>query len=189
MKKLLVAVFVLVFYVSSYAGITEKAEGGFKPSVTDKVQKMMDSDQQRYEKSYAPRDQMANVMSIRLGYPLVTGIGFSRNINELFAIGIGAGYTYPGMAADLNLTYYILPTSLTPYVSGGLVVYSDSIKAVVGAEASAGVDYVFDGGFGVNIGACWVGTFDTSVSPFSNYLASSTKINKLGLQVGLNVRY
>jgi hypothetical protein len=189
MKKLLAVMMVLVFCTVAYAGVTEKAEGGFKTTVTDKVQKMMDSDQQRYEKSYAPRDQMANQMSLKLGYALVSGIGFSRNINELFAIGVGVGYAYPGVAADLNVTYYILPTSLTPYISGGIVAYSDSKTTVVGAEAAAGIDYVFDGGLGMNIGACWVKTFDASVNPFANYIASSTNINKLGLQVGLNVRY
>jgi len=167
------------------------ASAAFAGKVSDKVDKMMSTDQQRYEKTYYPRDMMSSQISIKLGYPLVAGVGFSKNINEMFAIGIGAGSSLPGIAADLNFTYYILPTSFTPYVTVGAVCYGLTEKPLftVGAEVAGGIDYVFDGGFGVNIGACWVKTFDSAASPFATYVGDSTDINKLGLTAGLNMRF
>jgi hypothetical protein len=156
--------------------------------VTSKVEKLIDSNQSNLDRTYAPRDKRPNQISLQYGTALLTGFSYSYNLNEMLAVGVGVGSIYPGLSADLHLTAYLLPTTIAPYVSAGVVYYGTFTENIEAGELAAGVDFALDNGFGVNLGLGWVRSFaDTSGAPFEN-ITQNDSINWISLQLGLNYR-
>ncbi|HDQ25467.1 MAG TPA: hypothetical protein ENN43_01815 [bacterium] len=190
MKRFIVAAMLLVFSVSMLSAEVVKREDGsyeYTGKVTSKVDRLMATNTDR-EKTYYPRDLRDNQISIKMGLPLVAGIGYSKNINPYVGIGVGVGSSFPGIAADMNVTWYILPHNFTPYVTAGVVYYGDFGTNLIAAEVAGGVDYLFENGFGLNLGLCWVKSLTTSPTPFQTAVFVD-EINALNLQGGINFRF
>ena len=180
MKKILVVLAVLsLVFGSSVFGFGE---------LTGKVEKLIDSNQANLERTYSPRDKRPNQLSLKGGISLLTGIGYSYNLNEMFAIGAGIGTIMPGLSADVLFTAYLMPTTIAPYVSAGIVYYGNFSQNIVAGEIAAGVDFALDNGFGLNLGLGWVRSIaDTTGAPFSN-ITQNNSVNWLNFQGGLNIR-
>ncbi len=178
MKKasVLALVFTLLFSSMAFCG-----------TLTDKESKLIASGQTRFERTYNLRDMRPNQFSLKLGLPLMTGVGYSYNINEAFAIGGGIGTVLPGLSADLNVTWYILPTTVAPYVTGGIVYYTNLTDNIIAGEVSGGVDVCLDNGLGLNLGLVWVKSVITPGTIFRT-AAWNNEINTFSIQGGLNIR-
>lgn len=178
MRKIavLAVAFAVVFSSMAFAGVMEK------------VEKLIDTNQTRFERTYNLRDMRPYQVSVKLGLPLMTGVGISYNINEMIAIGAGIGSALPGVSADLNATWYILPTTIAPYVTGGIVYYTDLTSNIIAAEVSGGVDVCLDNGFGLNLGIVWVKSIITPGTIFKT-AAWNGEVNALSIQGGLNYRF
>jgi len=155
--------------------------------LTDKESKLIASGQTRFERTYNLRDMRPNQFSLKLGLPLMTGVGYSYNINEAFAIGGGIGTVLPGLSADLNVTWYIMPTTVAPYVTGGIVYYSNLTDNIIAGEVSGGVDVCLDNGLGLNLGLVWVKSVITPGTIFKT-AAWNNEVNTFSIQGGLNIR-
>ncbi|MFP4467138.1 MAG: hypothetical protein ACLFP1_08810 [Candidatus Goldiibacteriota bacterium] len=190
MKRTVVLMLFFVLSVSMLSAEVVKREDGsyeYTGKVTSKVEKLKATNTDR-EKTYYPRDMRDNQFSVRLGLPLVAGVGYSKNINPNVAIGVGVGTTFPWLAADMNVTWYILPYNFTPYITGGVVYYGGRDMNLIALEAAGGVDYIFENGIGLNLGLCWVKSLTTSPTPFETAVFTD-EINALNLQGGLNFRF
>ena len=175
---------VLALVLSLVSGVSAFGFG----ELTDKVEKLIDSNQSNLERSYAPRDKRPNQISLKYGTALLSGIGYSYNLNQMFAVGVGVGSIFPGLSADMLFTAYLMPTTIAPYVSAGVVYYGNFTQNIVAGEVAAGIDFALDNGFGINLGLGWVRSFaDTTGAPFAN-ITSNNSVNWVNLQLGLNFR-
>ncbi|MCE5300662.1 MAG: hypothetical protein LLG37_07310 [Spirochaetia bacterium] len=180
MRKIAVFAFVLSFLsVSSLFAFGE---------LTEKVEKLVDTNQKNLERTYYPRDQKPNQFSLKFGPGLLAGVAYSYNLNHFFAVGFGAGTIAPGLSADMLFTAYLMPTTVAPYVSAGVVYYGDFVRNVVSGELGAGVDVALDNGFGVNLGVGYVRSFADTGRPFDNVVAYDD-VNWFNVQGGLNYRF
>lgn len=157
--------------------------------VTSKVEKLIDSNQSNLERTYAPRDMRPNQISIKFGPPLALGLEYSYNMNSLLAFQIGVGSTIPGFSAGMGLTAYLLPTTIAPYVTGGIDYYGNFIQNLIGFNIGVGLDVALDNGFGINIGVDWVKSISNAGAPFQNIVYKSTSINWFNIAGGLNLRF
>lgn len=181
MKKLIVVFVVSVFVL----GMSVFAFG----DVSSKVDNLIASNQSNLERTYAPRDMRPNQISIKFGPPLALGLEYSYNMNSLLAFQIGAGSTIPGFSAGMGLTAYLLPTTIAPYVTGGLDYYGNFTQNLIGFNLGVGLDVALDNGFGINIGVDWVKSISNAGSPFQNIVYNSTSINWFNASCGLNLRF
>jgi len=190
MKKTLFLVLALAVAVSGFAGVTENAEGGFKASLTEKVDNLIATNQKRLERTYYPRDSKPNYIGINFGYPYMAGVNYSYNINEMFAIGIGGGTYFPGYAAGVDFKYYILPTTVAPYVGAGLNFIGTQEKGDAAVNAAVGVDFALDMGMCLNLGAVYMRSFNEDAPEFGTAWGDTKKgFNSLGIQFGLGTRF
>jgi hypothetical protein len=191
MKKVILFVLgsLMVISTIAYAGVTENAEGGFTGSVTGKVDKLMATNQDAV-RTYYPRDIHPNEFSIRGGFPLILGASYGYNINSYFQIGVGAGSFVPGITGDIFMKYYVLPSTITPYLGAGVtyVGFSSSGNIMAG-HVEAGIDAALENGFGINLGLVYMKSFSDVTNPFDTYWGKTTKIDNAGLQAGLNFRF
>jgi hypothetical protein len=164
---------------------------GFAGSLTDKEQGLIASgkDQTRFERSYNLRDMRPNQFTIELGPPLYAGVSYSYNINQMFAIGIGAGSLMPGLSADMGVTCYILPTTIAPYATAGVVYYGDLTRNIIAANVGAGVDVAIDNGMGLKLGIDWVRSVSNAGKPFQTAVFNSVEVNWFNISGGLDIRW
>ncbi|MEI7542283.1 MAG: hypothetical protein WCJ94_03405 [bacterium] len=181
MKKILIAFVVLTLALGSSVVLF----GG----VTDKVEKLIASNQTNFERSYAPRDMRPNQLSIKFGPPLALGLGYSYNLNSVFAIEVGAGSTIPGFTAGMGLTAYLMPTIIAPYLTAGIDYYGNFTQNLIGFNIGAGVDVALDNGFGVNLGIDWVKSISSAGAAFQNLVYNSDSISWFSASGGLNYRF
>jgi len=181
MKKgvMFLLVFVMLFSSLSFAG-----------RLTEKVDKLMETNQDR-ERTYYPRDAQPNNISILGGPPLLNGVAISHNINEMIALGVGAGAFWPGFVADLFTRVYILPTSFSPYVGGGLsYVTSLGTDSLVCFHVEGGLDYVLENGINLFVGFSWLKSFAETSGTFDVAWGSTlSDINFPMIQGGLGYRF
>lgn len=174
MKKIVVLVlaFAVAFSSLAFAGVTEKLE------------KLIDSNQTRIERSYNLRDKNPNQIALRLGPPLGFGVEYSYNMNETLAIVIGAG-SIGGFNADLGFNWYVLNTTIAPVVSAGI--------ALVGGDvcfhAGAGVDVQLDNSIGVQLGLDFTKQIINAPSTAFKVFDYSDPANVLFLNGGLSLRF
>jgi hypothetical protein len=176
-----IAVLALVFAVVMGSSMA------FAGSLTDKVDKLIDTNQTRLERSYNLRDMRPNQLSIELGPPLFVGAAYSYNINEMFAFKVGAGTTAPGLAADLGIVVYILPSTIAPYATGGIVYYTDLTQNIIALNVGAGVDVQLDNAFGIQLGLDWVKSITNAGAPFHT-ASFNDSVNWLNISGGISFR-
>jgi hypothetical protein len=163
---------------------------GFAGSLTDKEQGLIASgkDQTRFERSYNLRDMRPNQLTIELGPPLYLGASYSYNINQMFAIGIGAGSIMPGLSADMGVTCYILPTTIAPYAVAGIVYYGNFTKNIIAANVGGGVDVALDNAMGLKLGIDWVKSLSNAGAPFQTAVFNG-EVNWFNISGGLDIRW
>ncbi len=190
MKKFLFLFFALAVAVSGFAGVTEKAEGGFKATLTEKVDNLIATNQKRLERTYYPRDSKPNYAGINFGYPYMAGINYSYNLNEMFALGVGAGAYFPGYALGVDFKYFVMPTTIAPYVGAGLAFVGSQTKGDAAVNVAAGVDFALETGICINIGAVYMKSFNENAPEFGTVWGDTKKgFNSLGIQAGFGVRF
>ncbi len=155
--------------------------------ISDKVEKLIETNQTRYERTYYPRDQKPNFVNLALGYPYMAGVSYSYNINEMFAVGAGAGAYFPGAAFGLNFTYYPFGTIVTPFAGAGITYI---IPGLVAANVDVGIDVALETGIVLNLAGVYIISFtdiDNSIGTF--WGVSKKKLNDLGLKGGIGFRF
>jgi hypothetical protein len=160
----------------------------FAGSLTDKVDKLISTNQTRLERSYNLRDMRPYQVSLKLGPPLFAGAAISYNINEMFAFEVGAGTIAPGLAADLGLVIYILPTTIAPYAAGGIVYYTDLHENLIAFNVGAGVDVALDNAFGIQLGLDWVKSISNAGAPFKSAVFNDD-VNWFNISGGVSYRF
>jgi outer membrane protein W len=191
MKRVKSVLFLAVFSVFAaavFAGVTENAEGGFKGSVTDKVEKLMATNQDA-ERTYYPRDMRPNDLAIVGGMPLIAGVAYGYNINPNFQIALGAGAFFPGITADLSVKWFFMPTTITPYIAAGMTYVGALDKTVMAGHFDAGVDVALENALGINLGMVYMRSFSDMADPFKTAWGETNKIDNLGLQGGIHIRF
>ena len=180
MKKFVIILMVLSLSAGSalFAGVTEK------------VEKLMDTNQSR-ERTYYPRDMKPNLVKAHFGYPYMAGATYSYNIDQMFAVGIGAGAYFPGVSAGINFTMYPLPNIVSPYIGAGISYLGTAFQSsVFAANAEAGIDFALDNGFCINLGIVYLISFAESEETFGTAWGDTkTEFNDLGIQMGAGVRF
>ena len=163
---------------------------GFAGSLTDKEQGLIASgqDQTRFERSYNLRDMRPNEFTIEVGPPLYLGAAYAYNINQMFAIGIGAGSIMPGLSADMGVTWYILPTTIAPYARANIVYYGDFTRNIIAGNVGAGIDVAMDNAFGLKLGVDWVRSFSDAGAPFKSSVFDG-EVNWFMISAGLDHRW
>ncbi|MCX7698155.1 MAG: hypothetical protein N2114_01655, partial [Candidatus Goldbacteria bacterium] len=137
-KAFLVILIVVLCFSVSYI---------FAGKMTEKEQKLIATSQVNEERTYYPRDLRPSLFNLHFGYPYMAGVTFSYNLNPMFAIGVGTGAYFPGIAGGMHLNVYFLPTTVTPYLSGGIVFLGTALQSMIfGATAAAGVDFALNNG-------------------------------------------
>jgi opacity protein-like surface antigen len=163
----------------------------FAGKITEKVEKLMETNQTRYERTYYPRDMKPNYLALSVGYPYMSGINYSYNINEIFSIGLGAGSYFPGLALGLHATVYPLATIISPYVGGGIT-YIGLLPTTgtVAAHGEAGIDIALENGLNFNLGAVYLISFSEATSTFGTlWEEQKNKFNNISMQAGLGFRF
>lgn len=183
MKKVILLVLIVVLCFGSSLIFAGK--------MTDKEQKLIATSQENEERTYYPRDLRPTLLNLHFGYPYMAGATFSYNLNPMFAIGVGAGAYFPGIAGGIHTTVYILPSTVTPYLTGGIVFLGTALQSMVfGASLAAGVDFALNNGFCINLGAVYIVTFAESESTFGTAWGKTAhNFNDLGIQMGLGLRF
>lgn len=183
MKKAIVLVLVVLLCFTSSAVFAGK--------MTEKEQKLISTSQENEERTYYPRDLKPSLFNLHFGYPYMAGATFSYNLNSMFAIGVGTGAYFPGLAGGMHMNVYFLPTVVTPYLSGGVVFLGTALQSMVfGATAAAGVDFALNSGICINLGAVYIVTFAESESTFGTaWGATKNNFNDLGIQMGIGIRF
>jgi hypothetical protein len=179
MRKLtvLAVVFALVFSSMAFAG-----------SLSDKEKKLIDSVQTRFERTSNLRDMRPYQISLKLGPPLFIGGAISYNINEMFALEVGAGTTAPGLAATLGLVAYILPTTVAPYASGGIVYYTNLTENIIAFNVGGGVDVQLDNAIGLQLGVNWTKSITNAGAPFQTIVFNGD-VNWFNITGGVSYRF
>lgn len=179
MKKLVVlaVVFALVFSSMAFAG-----------PLLDKEKKLIESTQTNFERSNNLRDMRPTQFSLKLGPPLFVGAAIGYNINPMFAIEVGAGTTAPGLAAELGVVVYILPTTIAPYAAGGIVYYTNLIDNIIAFNVGAGVDVQLDNAFGIQLGLDWTKSLTNAGAPFQTIVFNGD-VNWLNITGGVSYRF
>jgi outer membrane protein W len=156
--------------------------------VTDKVEKLISTNQSNLERTYYPRDQRPNQLAIKVGPPLFLGAEYSYNIMPALAINLGVGTLAPGMATDLGLTYYILPTTFSPYVTAGINYYGDFTRSITAGNIGVGVDVALDNTMTIQLGLDWVKSIADTGAPFKNAVFSGD-VNWFNITGGIGYRF
>ncbi|HPD18518.1 MAG TPA: hypothetical protein PLF61_02515 [Candidatus Goldiibacteriota bacterium] len=183
MKKIILLVMIVVFCFTSGPVFAGK--------MTDKEQKLIATSQENQERTYYPRDLRPSLINLHFGYPYMTGATFSYNINSMFAIGAGVGAYYPGMAGGIHMNVYFLPTTVSLYLSAGVVVLGTAFDSTIfGASGAAGVDFALNNGLCINLGAVYIVSFAESESSFGTaWGGTKNNFNDLGIQMGIGMRF
>lgn len=158
-------------------------------SVTEKVDKLIATNQANLERTYAPRDMRPNQLSLKLGPPLFLGAEYSYNVMPSLAVNAGVGWIAPGTSTDLGFTYYILPSTFTPYVSAGVNYFGDFSRNVIAGNIGAGVDVALDNALTLQLGIDWVKSLSDSQKPFDNTVWSGNNVNWFSIDGGIGYRF
>ncbi len=164
----------------------------FAATLTEKVDKLIATNQTK-ERTYYPRDARPTLINLHIGLPYTLGGTVSYNIDPAISIGIGLGALAPGFIAGVDVKWYIMPTSFTPYVGGGIdyaLAYVDSeFAGLTCFHAEGGIDYAFDNGFNINLGIAWLRSFAEATGTFSTAWGNDAKkIDTWNIQFGLGYR-
>ncbi len=183
MRKVILLILVVVLFFSVSAVFAGK--------MTEKEQKLIATSQENQERTYYPRDLRPSLINLHFGYPYMAGATFSYNLNSMFAVGVGAGAYFPGIAGGIHTNIYFLPSTVSPYLSGGIVFLGTALQSMVfGATAAAGVDFALNNGLCINLGAVYIVTFAESESTFGTAWGKTAhNFNDLGIQMGLGIRF
>src|SRR5581483_9724368 len=138
-------------------------------SVTEMVNKQMNS--------YNTREMLPSDFSFVVGLPHVLGVEYDRMATGMLSLGLGAGSFVTGTSLNTQVRFYPLTTAFSPYAGAGLTYYYvNSDSNVLAWHADAGVDYTFNGGWGLSLGVTYARFLTTSVNPF---MSSSTNVSNL----------
>jgi len=180
MKKVLMLFIVLsVAFASSLLAFGE---------LTAKVDNLISTNQADLERTYYPRDQRPNELLITFGPPFCTGLEYSYNFIKNMAVYAGVGNTYPGLSAGLGVIYYILPTTFTPYVKGGIMYYGNFTDNIDAATIGAGLDIALDNSMVLRLGLDWVKSLSDAGAPFKTIVYNGD-INWLNISCGIGYRF
>lgn len=174
----------LILFLVCFIGLFNLSFAG---KISDKVEKLIETNQTRYEKTYYPRDIRPNFINLTIGFPYMTGVSYSYNINEMFAVGAGAGTYYPGAAFGLNFTFYPFGTTVSPFGGAGITYI---IPGLVAANADLGIDIALENGLVFNLAGVYIISFtniDNSIGTF--WGVSKKKLNDLGIKGGIGFRF
>jgi len=151
-------------------------------TVTEIVEKKMNS--------YFVRELYPNDLSLTVGLPLVLGVEYDRAANANFALGVGVGSFIQGSSLNAQVRFYPLTSEFSPYLGAGMTYYYILSDAnVLAWHADAGLDYTFERGWGLSLGATYARFINTSVNPFSSSSNVSDKIDAANVQFGVHFRF
>ncbi len=180
MKRVILAVLVLLVAFGST----------LQARVTEKVEKLIGTNQER-ERTYYPRDKNPNLIKGHFGYPYMAGATYTYNIDPMWAVGVGAGAFFPGIAMGMHLVVYPLPNIVSPYIGLGVTYLGVAFESgTFAAHGEAGVDFALDNGLNFNIGAVYMASFAESEETFGTAWGDTkNQLNDLGIQMGVGVRF
>lgn len=178
MKKILVFILCVMIVFSNLI---------FAGKITEKVEKLIETNQTRYERTYYPRDLRPNLLSLSIGFPYMAGISYSYNINEMFAVGAGAGAYFPGAAFGLNFTFYPFGTTVSPFGGAGITYI---IPGLVTANVDLGIDVALETGIVLNLAGVYIISFtETDNAVGTLWGVPKKKLNDLGIKGGIGFRF
>jgi len=157
-------------------------------NVTDKVDKLIATNQANLERTYYPRDMRPNQLAVQLGAPLYLGAEYTYNMMPSLGVQLGIGSLITGVSTNVGLIYYILPTTFTPYVNGGINYYGDFSHSVIAGNIGAGVDIALDNALTIQLGVDWVKSISNTDAPFQNTVWNTTNVNWVTISAGLGFR-
>ncbi len=159
----------------------------FAGKITEKVEKLIETNQTRYERTYYPRDLRPNLVMLSIGFPYMAGVSYSYNINEMFAVGAGAGSYFPGAAFGLNFTFYPFGTTVSPFGGAGVTYI---IPGLVAVNLDAGIDIALENGMVFNLGGVYIISFTNTDNAIGTlWGVPKNKLNDLGIKGGIGFRF
>ncbi len=156
--------------------------------VSEKVEKLIGTNQANLERTYYPRDQRPNQLAIKLGPPLFLGVEYTYNVMPALGVNVGVGTLVPGFSADLGVIYYILPTTFTPYLRGGICYLGNFTQNIIAANLGAGLDIALDNTIALQIGVDWAKSLSNAGAPFQNAVYNGD-VNWFNISGGVGFRF